>query len=118
MGWANPITKPEDRAKQDDAGRAAKGNGRRAGCQRAYDAQQEMTARAPGVKRRAARKGSKDHEYVHKKDGQRCRHDRGIVCIGECSDNADKVAGLKTGVDEKAHRHQALGLHGQRRLRF
>ena len=73
-----------------------------------------MTARTPGVERRATRKGSQDHEYVHKEDSQRCRHDRGIVCIGERSDDADKVAGLKTGVDEKAHRHQALGLHGQR----
>ncbi len=104
----------EHRAEQDDAGRAAKNEDRRAGCQRAHDAQQEMTARAPGVKRRATRKGSQDHEYVHKQDGQRCRHNRSVVCIGERSDDADKVAGLKTGVDEKAHRHQALGLHGQR----
>lgn len=104
----------EHRAEQDDAGRAAKNEDRRAGCQRAHDAQQEMTARAPGVEHRTARKGSQDHEYVHKKDGQRCRDDRSAVRIGECSDNADKVAGLKTGVDEKAHRHQALGLHGQR----
>ena len=73
-----------------------------------------MTARAPGVERRATRKGSHDHEYIHKQDGQRCRDDRSAVRIGERSDDADKVAGLKTGVDEKTHRHQALGLHGQR----
>ena len=69
---------------------------------------------AQSVERRAARKGPQDHKDVHKQNGQRRRDDRGIVCIGERSDDADKVAGLKTGVDEKAHRHQALGLHGQR----
>ena len=73
-----------------------------------------MPARTPSVEHRATRKGPQDHEDVHKQDGQRCRDDRGIVRIGERSDDADKVAGLKTGVDEKAHRHQALGLHGQR----
>ena len=73
-----------------------------------------MVARAPGVERRATRKGSQDYKNIHKQDGQRCRHDRGIVRIGERSDNADKITGLKTGVDKKAHRHQALGLHGQR----
>ena len=50
----------EHRAEQDDAGRAAKNEDRRAGCQRAHDAQQEMTARAPGFKRRATRKGSQE----------------------------------------------------------
>ena len=73
-----------------------------------------MTARAPGVKRRATRKGSQDHEYVHKKDGQRCRHDRGIVCIGERSDDTDKITGLKAGIYEEAHCHQVLSLRGQR----
>lgn len=73
-----------------------------------------MPTRTPGVERRATRKGSQDYEDVHKEDCQRRRDDRGIVRIGERSDDADKVAGLKTGVEEKAHRHQALGLHGQR----
>ena len=73
-----------------------------------------MAARTPCVERSTARKGSQDHENVHKQDGQRCRDDRGIVRIGERSDDADKITGLKPGVDEKAHRHQPLGLHGQR----
>ena len=73
-----------------------------------------MVARAPGVEHRATRKGSHDHEYIHKQDGQRCRDDRSAVRIGERSDDADKVAGLKTGVNEKAHGHQAFSLRGQR----
>ena len=73
-----------------------------------------MAARTPGVERRATRKGSQDHKYIHKQDGQRCRDDRSVVRIGERSDDADKVAGLKTGVDEEAHCHQAFSLRGQR----
>ena len=73
----------EYRAEQDDAGRATKGDDCRAGCERADDAQQEMTAWTPGVELRATRKGSQDHENVHEQDGQRCRDDRGIVRIGK-----------------------------------
>ena len=72
-----------------------------------------MAARTPCVERSAARKGSQDHENVHKQDGQRRRDDRGVVRIGKRSDDADKITSLKPRVDEKAHRHQALGLHGQ-----
>ena len=77
-----------------------------------------MAARTPSVERRAARKGSQDHKYIHKQDGQRCRDDRGIIRIGKRSDDADKITGLKPGIYEEAHCHQVLSLRGQRKLRF